>query len=70
MPANKERKQVHVRLYEEQMDRLDWLKSLLTRESGQPVSRNNVIVQLVNDEYCRRNGRSKPPLRKTKAKLA
>lgn len=70
MPANKERKQVHVRLYEEQMDRLDWLKSLLTRESGQPVSRNDVIVQLVNDEYGRRNGPAKPPLRKTKAKRA
>ena len=56
MPAPKDRKQVGFRFYPDQMQRLEWLRVQISKERGAPVSRNDVVTALVNEDYTRREG--------------
>jgi hypothetical protein len=66
MPAPKDRKQVGFRFYPDQMQRLEWLRTQISKERGAPVSRNDVVAALVNEDYIRREGPTVLRLKKGK----
>lgn len=60
MPAAADRKQVGFRLSTPQQARLAWIVKQRSDAKGEPISRNEAVVLLINEEYERAGGPARP----------